>query len=65
LNSTATGFCRCRNLSTPYPIAVEFDSYRFLPLPQPVDAVSIDAACYRHRLLSTPLATATVFYRYG
>jgi hypothetical protein len=62
-------FYRHRFLSTTYAIAVAFDSYRFLPLPQPVDAVSMDAAfyrcrCYRHRLLSTPLAIETACYRH-
>jgi hypothetical protein len=58
-----------RFLSTTYPIAIAFDSYRFLPLPQPVDAVTIDAVfyrcrCYRHRVLSTPLAIDTACYRH-
>jgi hypothetical protein len=57
-------FYRHRFLSTTYPIAVAFDSYRFLPLPQPVDAIFYRCCCYRHRLLSTPLAIDTACYRH-
>jgi hypothetical protein len=53
LHSTATVFCRCLNLSTP-----------FLWTPLSTAAVAIDTACYRHRLLSTPLAIDTACYRY-
>jgi hypothetical protein len=62
-------FYRHRFPSITYPIDVAFDSYRFLPLPQPVNAVSIDAAFYRccyyrQRFLSTLFSIDTARYRH-